>query len=205
MFSGIIEEVGIIKKKTQSFDISVMDVKAEKITEDTKEGDSISVNGVCLTAEKKKDNILTFSATKQTLKETNLGKLKTGDSVNLERALKAGDRIGGHLLSGHIDFTTVLLSLVKRSNSAVLELKVPEKYKKYVVEKGSIAVEGISLTIGEIKNNLIKIYLIPYTLNNTTLKNKKPGCLLNIELDMIGKYAVSNFTYRVPETRLVKD
>jgi len=192
MFSGIVEETGKVNGIVKKGDIVELRIEAEKVIDDLKEGDSISVNGVCLTVEKIENKKFYVSLTHQTLRDTDLGKLKIGENVNLERSLKLNDRVGGHFLTGHIDFVSRVISIEKRGNSGILKFSVPQEFRKYIVKKGSIGVEGISLTVSEIKNGIVSIFLIPFTLQNTNLKDKKSGSYLNIEVDMMAKY-IENF------------
>lgn len=192
MFSGIVEEIGKIKEIVKKGDVVELKIGGDKIIDDLKEGDSVSVNGVCLTVEKIKNKNFCVSLTHQTVRDTNLGKLKTGEGVNLERSLKLSDRIGGHFLTGHIDFISRVILIEKRGNSGILKFSVPYEFRKYIVKKGSIGVEGISLTVSEIKNGIVTISLIPFTIQNTNLKYKKSGSYLNIEVDMMAKY-IENF------------
>ena len=192
MFSGIVEETGKVNGIVKKGDVVELRIEAEKVIDDLKEGDSISVNGVCLTVEKIENKKFHVSLTHQTLRDTDLGKLKIGENVNLERSLKLNDRIGGHFLTGHIDFVSRVISIEKRGNSGILKFSVPQEFRKYIVKKGSIGVEGISLTVSEIKNGIVSIFLIPFTLQNTNLKDKKSGSYLNIEVDMMAKY-IENF------------
>lgn len=188
MFSGIIEETGKIKSESARAGIWTVEIAAQKILDGIKKGDSISVNGVCLTVEKLKGKTFMASLSRQTMEETSLGNAGTGTFVNLERALKMGDRIGGHLLTGHIDFKTPLRSFYKEGrDSVIMEFIVPPAFRKYVVQRGSIGVDGLSLTVAELRNGDVKIYLIPHTLENTNLKYRKPGDILNIEVDMTAK------------------
>ena len=187
MFSGIIEEVGMVKKRGKEKGIFVCEIAAEKIFDDIKVGDSIAVNGVCLTVEKIIDGTFRVSLSSQTIKETNLASLKAGDYVNLERALRMDQRIGGHILSGHIDFKTPLKYFYKQSHTGVMGFLIPQAFKKYVVDRGSIGVDGISLTVAEIKGSEVKIFVIPYTLDNTNLRYRKSGDILNIEVDITTK------------------
>ncbi|MDD3726546.1 MAG: riboflavin synthase, partial [Candidatus Ratteibacteria bacterium] len=140
MFSGIIEEVGKIKRISPSGRMSTCEITGKNVFDDIKEGDSISVNGVCLTVEQLKGNVLSVSLSSQTLKETNLAEVRAGDYVNLERALRQGDRVGGHILTGHIDFKTPIRHLYKDKNSGLLVFSIPEKFQRYVVQRGSIGV-----------------------------------------------------------------
>ncbi|MCM8806880.1 MAG: riboflavin synthase [Candidatus Omnitrophica bacterium] len=188
MFSGIIEEIGKIKEKRNKGNGIEIKIEADKIFDDLKVGNSISVNGVCLTVEKIDNKTFSVSISSQTKNQTNLGEIKTGEYVNLERALKIGDRIGGHFITGHIDFKTKIISLRKNGEFYLMKIKIPQEYRKYIVERGSIAVDGVSLTIAEFKNDEVLIYLIPYTIENTNLKYKKIGDLVNIEIDIFAKY-----------------
>ncbi len=190
MFTGIVEEIGRIKEKKSKGNGFEITIEANKIFDDLEIGDSISVNGVCLTVEKINKNNFSVSISPQTKIQTNLGEIKVGEYVNLERALKIGDRIGGHFVTGHIDFKTKISLFKKEGEFYHLKFKIPEKYKKYVVERGSIAVDGISLTIAEIIKDEILIYLIPYTFENTNLKFKKAGMFVNIEIDIFAKYLI---------------
>ncbi len=188
MFSGIVEETGTVKRRFSVSGLSALEIYAEKVFEDLKTGDSISVNGVCLTVEKIAGKTFTVSLSRQTEKETSMGGVKTGTRVNLERAMKADARNGGHILTGHIDFKTPLRSFYKQGGNAVITFTVPEKFEKYVVERGSAGVDGLSLTIAELRGSEAKIFLIPYTMENSNLKYRKNGDMLNIEVDITAKY-----------------
>ena len=187
MFTGIIEEIGKIKEKRYKGSGCKIIVEGEKIFEDLKIGDSISVNGVCLTVEEIENKNFSVSLSFHTLKNTNLGDIKIGEYVNLERALKIGDRIGGHFLTGHIDFKTKIYSFKKDGEFYLMKILIPEEYKKFIVKKGSIGIDGISLTIAETFENGIIIYLIPFTIKNTNLKYKKQGDFVNVEIDIFAK------------------
>ncbi len=190
MFTGIIEDVGqveYIRKIPGSWGI---DIKTS--LGDIKEGDSISVNGVCLTVKSMKDNILSFDVSTETLKVSNLKFLNKGDFVNLERALKVGDRLGGHLVQGHVDCTGVIRTFYKNGDHWKLKVWIPPNFKKFVVYKGSIAIDGISLTINNIKGSIVEINIVPYTYENTALRYKKVNDIVNIEFDLIGKYVISH-------------
>lgn len=191
MFSGIIEEVGRIKRKVPAGGVTVCEIEGRDIFDDLKEGDSVSVNGVCLTVEEIKGKSFFVSLSSQTLRETNLSNMKTGDFVNLERAMKMGERIGGHILTGHIDFKTPLRYLYKEKNSGIMGFIIPEKFKRYVVQRGSIGVDGISLTVAELTGREVKIFVIPYTIEHTNIKYRKTGDIVNIELDILAKYVES--------------
>ncbi len=188
MFSGIVEETGTVKRRFSTSGLSVLEIAAEKVLEDLKTGDSISVSGVCLTVEKKAGKTFTVSLSRQTMKETSLGNAKPGAYVNLERALKTTDRLGGHILTGHIDFKTPLRMFFKRGADVVIGFGIPEKFEKYVVERGSIGVDGLSLTVAEMRGPDVKIFIIPYTMDNTNLKHRRNGDMLNIEVDITAKH-----------------
>jgi len=188
MFSGIIEDLGIVESvgKGRNFRLAMR----SWILKDQKAGSSISVNGVCLTIADLKNNIAGFDVMDETVKTTNLGGLKKGDKVNLERALRAGDSLGGHLVSGHIDCTGLVISKNKEAGNYFVEVKIPKEYIGLVARKGSVSLDGISLTVGRIDMNAASfvVYLVPHTLHNTNLASKNPGSSLNIEFDLIAKY-----------------
>ena len=184
MFTGIIEELGKITSKVIRSDMMSLGISAKKILSDLNTGDSIAVNGVCLTVTHRGDGCFTVDVVKETLDKTNLKFLMNSDAVNLERALKPDSRMGGHFVTGHIDG----LCKVSGAGRGYIDINLPEDMLRFVVHKGSIALDGVSLTIGEIKDNILKVYLIPYTLNMTNLGSKRPGSLINVELDILGKY-----------------
>jgi len=189
MFTGLVEDVG----KVKSINLSSKGAKltVETKLDDVRIGDSVSVNGACLTVVEVKGSAFTFDVSPETLKRTNLGGLKTGDYVNLERALKLGDRLGGHIVQGHVDFTAPIISLNFLGEHYELVVEIPEDWKLYVVEKGSIALDGISLTVNYVKENKVYINVIPHTYKSTNLQFKKVGDLLNVEVDILGKYVVN--------------
>ena len=189
MFTGIIEELGIVKNLQKKDSAAVLSVKAEVISSGTSESDSISVNGICLTVINNSAGVLKFDISNETLKKTNIGSLKPNDRVNLERALKANSRLGGHFVFGHIDCTSRIRRKQKINDSVKIEFEIQPSFLKYIVLKGSIAVDGISLTVGEVFKDSFTVYLIPYTLTNTALGFRKEGDIVNIELDILAKYA----------------
>lgn len=188
MFSGIIEEIGEIKAISSGIDSKKLEIKAEKVLKDLKIGESMNINGACQTVTEVKPDYFMVEAVKETLKRTNLSRLKKGDRVNLERALKLSDRLGGHLLSGHIDCTTEIKSISPAGDSLIFEFLLPSEYLSLIIEKGSIAVEGISLTIAELRKSSFTVSVIPFTLQMTTLKEKKVKDIVNLEFDLLGKY-----------------
>lgn len=193
MFTGLIEDIGTVENinKAQIF----VKTKMENILI----GDSISVNGICLTVVSFDNQIFRADCSQETRKSTNLFTLKKGDKVNLERALQINSRLGGHIVSGHIDTTTKILEIKKIDEFYKLVISCDEKIKKYCVRKGSLSVDGISLTIANITNTFIEIFVIPQTFNNTNLKYKKPGDIVNIENDILAKY-IENFTSKKNNT-----
>ena len=182
MFTGILEETGKIQTVT---DRKVV-IECHKVLENTKIGDSISVNGVCLTVSAMQDNNFTADISPETYKVSN--KLKYGDIVNLERAIAANGRFGGHIVSGHVDGVAEIVELNAIGEFYELGLKLTSEESKYVIKKGSITVNGISLTIASVEENLINIAIIPHTYENTCLKSLKMGDLVNIEVDILAKY-----------------
>jgi len=191
MFTGIIEEVGKVKSVVQKGKARVFAISSEKLLNDIKIGDSVAVNGVCLTVFEKLNEYFKVEAVEETIKKTNLGNLKTGDRVNLELSLKLGDRLGGHIVLGHVDTTGVIENILKLKNSWIFEIKFPIEFRKYIIPKGSIAVDGISLTIAEVDDGKFKVSIIPFTWENTNLKFKRSGDRVNLEFDFFGKYIES--------------
>ena len=188
MFTGIIEEVGKIKSVKTRGDNSLLNISAEIVTEGIMIGSSIAVNGVCLTAVEINKTDFTAEATKETLQRSNLQKLKPGSKVNLERPLRADGRLDGHIVMGHVDTVGKIKVIKKGEGSWFVAVEVPEKYVKYIVDKGSIAVDGISLTVTECKGSAFTLNIIPHTFEITILNDKKPGDEVNIEVDITGKY-----------------
>lgn len=188
MFTGIVEEIGAVKSMISSGGLKKIEILAGLVLGGAKPGDSISVNGVCLTVVKKGKESLFFDVMKETIDKTNLGYLRRGDKVNLERALKAGDSVSGHFVYGHIDGMRKILGFEKNEKKSFIDFEMLENDAKYIVEKGSIAIDGISLTIGMVFRDKARIFLIPHTLKNTVLLSKKIGNFVNVEFDMVAKY-----------------
>jgi riboflavin synthase len=188
MFTGIIEEIGHIKKIELKNQGAFLTIKAEKILSDIKIGDSIAVNGACLTVVSFSNDAFSAELSRETLEKTALSKHQTNKWVNLERALKLGDRLGGHIVSGHVDCTGVLTESYQAGDNLVLEFEYPEAYAKYLINKGSITVDGISLTVAAINKNKFQIWVIPHTISQTTLEMITKGTLVNLEFDLVGKY-----------------
>lgn len=187
MFSGIVEELGVVRKISRQGGLALLSIQADKAASGTEIGQSISVNGACLTVVKKDCGILSFEAMPETLNLTNLGSLKISDKVNLERSLKVGDRIGGHFVTGHVDCTGIIRGRTLRNGNLCFRIAVAPQLLKHILPKGSIAVDGISLTVMEKKSNTFSVYIIPHTLKNTTLGFKGPSGKVNIEFDILAK------------------
>ena len=188
MFTGIIEEVGILKQIKHGAKSSILTVQAKKVLSDTNIGDSIATNGVCLTVVKMKSDSFEADVMAESLRRTNLGDLKTGDQLNLERALTPNTRLGGHIVSGHIDGTGTIKSFVKEDNAVLVTINASYNILRYIIEKGSIAIDGISLTVANVDNEKFTVSLIPHTGEQTILLKKKAGDTVNLECDLIGKY-----------------
>lgn len=189
MFSGIVEELGEVKNISRKARVFLLEVKADTVLAGTKIGDSIAVNGACLTVIKIEKNILSFEVMQETISLTNLKNLRLGQKVNLERSLMVGDRISGHFVTGHIDCIGIIRKKSYLSNNLSFEIAIPVKFMKYIVPKASVAIDGISLTIVNKKSNTFSVYIIGHTLKNTTLGIKGPSDQVNIEFDVLVKAA----------------
>ncbi|MCK4401589.1 riboflavin synthase [bacterium] len=186
MFTGIIQEIGSIiriKKSSQSCELCI----GAKSIKNSNIGDSIAINGVCLTITKIDGNNFSADVINETLQRTNLGLLRAGDRVNIERPLRVGEQLSGHFVLGHIDNTGTIISAVLGSER-ILEVKTKDGIMNYIVEKGSIAVDGVSLTVAEVYKMSFKVALIPHTISITTLGNKKRGDIVNLETDVLAKH-----------------
>ena len=191
MFTGIIEGIGKVEKiskNTKNRSAIQLTVNLGKYVKGLKIGQSIALNGVCLTATKLSKSNCVFEMIEETTKKTDLGNLKPGGIVNIERSLKAGDRLEGHFVLGHVDGVGIIKKIHTKSKEVQMWFEIPKNLTKYVVKKGSIAIDGISLTVVDIKNNLASVCLIPHTIEVTNLKTKNVGDKLNIETDILGKY-----------------
>ncbi|HXK65633.1 MAG TPA: riboflavin synthase [Spirochaetota bacterium] len=187
MFTGIIEEIGVVQSIRQSANGKLISIHARTVIEGTKIGDSIAIDGACQTVTQIGKDYFTVFASDITLGITTLGSFKPGTKVNLERAMQPQGRLGGHLVQGHVDATGKIVSLHRLPEGVEISLTVPENISKFIVPKGSIAIDGISLTVVD-KKDTIELYCIPETIANTTLDNKKVGDLVNVEVDIIAKY-----------------
>lgn len=188
MFTGIIEEIGTIKSVKKGSRCSSLIIQGNKIFNDLNIGDSVSVNGVCLTVTNFSSNTFTSDVMNETLSRSSLGSLRPGSSVNLERALVLNGRFGGHIVSGHIDGTGIIIKIQKDGNSTLYTITTEVKLMKYIVEKGSISVDGISLTVANLSCNSFTVGVIPHTSMETILSQKSVGDTVNLENDIIGKY-----------------
>ncbi|WCK56620.1 riboflavin synthase [Aneurinibacillus sp. Ricciae_BoGa-3] len=188
MFTGIIEELGKVRTIKLGQDWCVLEIEAKDILQDVKIGDSISVNGVCLTVTTHTRQLFTADVMPETLKKTSLSSLKNGSPVNLERAMAAGGRFGGHFVSGHVDATGTILSKKVYGNAVLYEIGADGPILRFIIPKGSIAVDGISLTVVSTTPESFSVSIIPHTLGETVLQHKGKGDIVNLECDMIGKY-----------------
>jgi riboflavin synthase len=188
MFTGIVKEIGRILKIEKQPGMYKLELEAGGIAEKAGVGDSVSVNGVCLTVTGKKDGVLSFDIVEETARKTAVSGLVPRDAVNLERALAAGEPFGGHFVTGHIDCAGEITDVKREDGGATVEIIFPGEFTAFVVQKGSIAIDGVSLTIAETEGNALKVCLVPHTQKATTLGSKKRGDSVNLEFDIIGKY-----------------
>lgn len=188
MFTGIVEETGTVRSLDVYGDTGKIAIAASTVLEDTRIGDSIAVNGVCLTVIDMDLAGFTADVMPETLSRSSLGQLRPGDRVNLERAMAANGRFGGHFVSGHIDGTGTVESLERDANAVWVSIRAPKEILRLIVEKGSIAIDGISLTVAYVDDERFKVSIIPHTGEETTLLTRKPGDIVDLENDIIGKY-----------------
>lgn len=188
MFTGIIEELGSVRSLSLTGTSGKITIDAKKVLEGTRIGDSIAVNGVCLTVISLQRDGFTADVMAETVRRSNLGDLRRGDRVNLERAMAAGGRFGGHLVSGHIDGTGTIKSCRKEENAVWVTVTAGPDILRLIIEKGSVAIDGISLTVAAVSDRDFQVSVIPHTGEETTLLKKKPGDAVNLENDVVGKY-----------------
>ncbi len=188
MFTGIIEEVGTVEGIRREGNCGGLTIGASAVLEGTRMGDSIAVNGVCLTVSALRPASFTADVMAETLRRSSLGELRTGSPVNLERAMPADGRFGGHLVSGHIDGTGRIASMRREGNAVWISVEAPPSILELIVEKGSVAIDGVSLTVAGVESSRFQVSVIPHTGAQTTLLNRSPGSLVNLENDLIGKY-----------------
>ena len=188
MFTGIVEELGVVEGLEEQTDAIRLTVRGPHVITDARLGDSISVNGCCLTVAERDGETFTADVMRETLDKTSLGALEPGSKVNLERAVTATTRLGGHIVQGHVDGTGAVLSRTPSEHWELVEVSLPDELARYLIDKGSITVDGISLTVVEVKDGSFTVSLIPETLARTTLGFKQPGERVNLEVDVIAKY-----------------
>ena len=199
MFTGIVEELGVVEALVDQGDAVRLTVRGPHVTVDAGLGDSIAVNGCCLTVAERDRETFTADVMRETLDKTSLGDLVPGDRVNLERAVTAATRLGGHIVQGHVDGTGELLARTPSEHWEVVEISLPPDIARYLVAKGSVTVDGISLTVVEVGRDRFTVSLIPETLARTTLGSKQPGDRVNLEVDVIAKYVERLLEARRPE------
>ena len=207
MFTGIIEEIGHVNNVKKGTASAILTIQAEKVLEGTHIGDSIAVNGVCLTVTGIHDNTFTADVMHETLNRSSLGKLVSGSAVNLERAMAADGRFGGHIVSGHIDGTGKVAAITKDDNAIWYQIKTDSGILKYIVEKGSVAIDGISLTVAKTDSQSFSVSIIPHTAKETTLSLKRCGDVVNLENDIVGKYIEKFLALREeePQTGITRE
>ncbi len=184
MFTGIVEEIGVVIKCNEN----KLTINAKKVLENIKLGDSICTNGVCLTVSSIENDYFTADVMEETKRRSNLGNLKIGEIVNLERALSLNDRFGGHIVTGHIDGTGQIIDFKREKNGVWITIKTNEEIAMQIVEKGSICIDGVSLTVAYVNEDIFKVCIIPHTSNETTLLKKDMQSKVNLESDIVGKY-----------------
>ena len=194
MFTGIIEEVGVVKGISRTGTGALLKIRSDKVHGDAKIGDSICVNGSCLSVTEISGNILSFDVIPETLKRTTFANLKINDLVNLERSMKADARISGHFLTGHVDYKGSIADMSRKSDGVGFKISLPKEYAAFLVEKGSVGLDGVSLTVASVTKEDFTVYLIPQTLKSTTFSAKKKGDFINVETDIIGKYVAKDKT-----------
>ncbi|MFO7444843.1 MAG: riboflavin synthase [Ignavibacteriaceae bacterium] len=188
MFTGLVEETGILKDKIAAGEGYRLVFKADKVMSDLEIGSSVAINGCCLTVVDLQPGTFAVDTIEETLKKTNLGSLKTGSRVNLERPLKTDARLGGHFVLGHVDTTGKVEEVKELSSSHFVKISFPEGFGKYLIYVGSVAIDGVSMTVAELSGNTFSVGIIPHTWQETIFSDKKPGDTVNLEFDVLGKY-----------------
>ncbi len=205
MFSGIVEDVGKIRQLKISSQGAVLEISSTKVLEGTKIGDSIAVNGTCLTVTSMSKDKFTVDMAPETLHRTNLGSLNMGSDVNLERSLEVGARIGGHFVQGHIDTTGVVEKIISQGNAKIIYFSAESSLLRYVVTKGYVTVDGMSLTVVDCQTNSFSVSFIPHTVANSVARNYRPGVKVNLEADIIGKYVEKLLKPKSKESKISAD
>lgn len=188
MFTGLVEELGVVQALDRGLQSATLTILARRVTHGMQIGESLTVNGVCLTVVRLVENGFVVDVSPETLRVTTLGALAAGDGVNLERAMRLGDRLGGHLVSGHVEAVGRVVGRTPEGNSVVLTIEGPREVLRYCVGKGSVTVDGVSLTINALTDKTFSVAIIPHTAQVTTLGLKAPGAMVNLEPDLIGKF-----------------
>ena len=201
MFTGIIEEIGTVRRIEHGAKGARLTIQAKTVLEDTRIGDSIATNGVCLTVVSMTGDSFSADVMAESLRRSSLGTLQGGSPVNLERAMAANGRFGGHIVSGHIDGTGTIASQKREDNAVWVKIKTPAPLLRYIVEKGSIAIDGVSLTVAAVTDTDFSVSIIPHTGAQTILLGKKPGDPVNLECDVIGKYVEKLMNFKLDENK----
>ena len=188
MFTGLIRELSALRAFTRAGSVYRLEAVSDIIAKDAVIGDSVAINGVCLTLAEKKHGVLAFDVMEETIRRTALISIKSGDKVNMEDSLRAGGPIGGHFVLGHVDCVGKIKKVENSGGEYVIDIEFPSEFSHLIVEKGSVAIDGISLTVGKVDSGSFKVYIIPHTLKITNLGAKRAGDKVNIEFDIIGKY-----------------
>lgn len=194
MFTGIVEEIGRIKSINNKAQLMEITIECEKVLEGTKYGDSIATNGVCLTVTELSSNYFKAQLMKESLSKTNFSSYMPGDRVNLERALRADGRLDGHMVQGHVDGLGKIKKIINKTNNFEIVIQADKDILKYIVQKGSVCLDGVSLTVSDVGEDFFKVSIIPTTLKETILADKKEGDYLNIETDILGRYIYKIFS-----------
>ncbi|MBQ4347540.1 MAG: riboflavin synthase [Firmicutes bacterium] len=205
MFTGIVEEIGTLRSVNSTGDSAILTISAKKVLEDVHLGDSIAVNGVCLTVTSFSSDKFTADVMHETLNRSSLGALRTGSRVNLERAMPADGRFGGHIVAGHIDGTGTVSAIKKDSNAIWYTIRTKPEILKYIIEKGSIAIDGISLTVAKLDSVSFSVSIIPHTVQHTNLSERKMGDTVNLENDCVGKYVEKLLMPNKPSSGITAD
>lgn len=204
MFTGIIKELGAVRKIYRAHEAYRMEISSHRIFGDVDIGDSVAVNGACLTLVEKKKGVMGFDVMEETTRRSGIAGLKVGDVVNLEGALKANGTLGGHFVLAHVDCIGMIRQVKRPGGDCLMEIAFPTEFAHLVVEKGSVAIDGVSLTVGAVKSDVLSVYLIPHTLKATNLGSKRAGDSVNIEFDIIGKH-VARFKSPGSGSRITED
>lgn len=205
MFTGLVEEIGMVQSISKGLKSARIHIKASQVVKDLKIGDSISTNGVCLTVTDFNENSFCVDVMAETIRKSNLKNLSQGSKINLERALRVGDRLGGHIVSGHIDGVGLITNFEKEDNATWISIAASSGILKYIINKGSIAIDGVSLTVAYVDEKIFKVSIIPHTKDVTTLLKKSIGDEVNLECDMVGKYIEKLLSFNKEEVKEKKD